>query len=175
MTLFRNKYRIESARDATADYTAPGWYFVTICAHQRRCLLGRAVDGSIALTRAGAIAEVQIRSIPGHYSNVILDQFVVMPNHVHAIIVIDGLHSYSPEITAPLLTGKPAAGSLGNVVGGYKAAVTRACRLAGIIDFAWQERFYDHILRTNTSVNAVREYIERNPQNWIEDPDRVTA
>lgn len=99
-----------------------------------------------------------------------------MPNHVHVIVVIDGPHAYSPEPTddAPGLTAKPRASSLGNVIGGYKAGVTRACQLAGISDFRWQERFYDHIIRTNASVNAVRDYIEHNPQNWLDDPDRMT-
>jgi len=60
---------------------------------------------------------------------------------------------------------------LGDVVGGYKASVSRVCRLQGIVDFAWQERFDDRILGSNASVNSVRDYIERNPDNWMEDPD----
>lgn len=178
MTLFRNRYRIETARHPGADYAARGWYFVTICTRHRRCSLGNIVNGEIALSTAGTIAAAEMRQVPKHYLNVYVDQFVVMPNHVHAIIVIDGLHSHSPEPAAQTpphpVTNKPHSNSLGHIVGGYKAGVTRACRLAGIVDLGWQERFYDHILRSNASVNAVREYIERNPQNWLDDPDRMT-
>jgi len=152
---------------------------VTICTRERRYSPGHENGGEIVLKRAGEIAAENIRQIGSHYENVTIDRFVIMPNHVHAIIVIEGRHPFSPDSTkieiasVPHATGKPRAKSLGDVVGGYKAGVSRACRLAGIVDFEWQERFYDHILRTNASVNAVRSYIDNNPRNWIEDPERA--
>ena len=109
--------------------------------------------------------------------NVFIDRFVIMPNHVHTIIVIEGLHEYSPQPGAvadsQTIPGKPRAKRLGVVVGGYKAGASRVCKVAGIRDFAWQERFHDRILNSNASVNAVHDYIARNPANWVEDPDRL--
>jgi putative transposase len=177
MTLFQKQFRVESARRVGRDYGARGWYFVTICTRSRRHSLGKIVDGKIVLSRAGVIAERQIRQTEAHYSNVSIDRFVIMPNHVHAIVVIEGFHEYSPLEARNLenqdATGKRRAQGLSNVVGGYKAGVSRVCWTEGIPDFAWQERFHDHILRSNASVNAVRDYICRNPQNWIADPYRI--
>jgi REP element-mobilizing transposase RayT len=133
------------------------------------------MGGEIILAAAGIIAEAQLRQIQEHYSNVRVDRFVVMPNHIHAIIVIEGRRSKSFGERPGGAENKSPAGSLGDVVGAYKAGVTRACRLAELRDFAWQPRFYDRILHSNASVNAVRDYMDRNPRNWREDPDRVTV
>jgi REP element-mobilizing transposase RayT len=127
----------------------------------------------MVLFPAGRIAEHELSSTVAYYSNVWIDRFVVMPNHVHAIIVIDGLHPYSAasavaESNRVEPSGRP---TLFTIVGGYKSAVSRLCHLHGIADFQWQPRFYDHIPGSNAAVNAVREYIRRNPENWREDPD----
>ena len=201
MTLFRNRYRVESIRLADWDYSSRGWYFVTICTKDKRCLLGDAVDGEVALSDAGVIAEQEMKALTGHYSNVAIDRFVVMPNHVHAIVVIDGEHVYSPSPTknrkhsamlaiplherpdnrqelaragdaaSRVSTGGIRLPSLAEVVGGYKAGVSRICHAKGLPGFAWQARFHEHILRSNASVNAVRDYIDHNPRNWLDDPD----
>jgi REP element-mobilizing transposase RayT len=171
MTLFREHYRVESTRLRDWDYGSPGWYFVTLCTKDKKCSLGHAIDGQIVLSGAGATAETEMKSVSSHYKNVMIDRHVIMPNHVHAIIVIEGNHTYSPVETglAPFPTG--ARVQLSNIVGGYKAAVTRICRANGLSGFAWQARFRDHILRPNASLNAVRDYIDRNPQNWLADPN----
>jgi len=201
MPLFQNRYRVESTRLETWDYSSRGWYFVTLCTKNKQCSLGHAVDGQIVLSIAGVIAEAEMKAIPNHYSNVIIDGFVVMPNHVHAIVVIEGDHIYKldPIIRREQSTLTSAPGheesdrreevsragdaasrvstaeihmpTLSNIVGGYKAGVSRICHAKGRSNFAWQPRFHDHILRSNASVNAVREYIDRNPQNWRDDPD----
>jgi REP element-mobilizing transposase RayT len=114
-----------------------------------------------------------MKMLPDHYRNVTIDRYVVMPNHVHAIVVIEGEHAYSPVETrlaaSPSQQHRP---SLSEVVGSYQSGVSRICHAKGISDFAWQARFHDHILRCNASVNAVREYIDRNPENWLRDPER---
>jgi len=204
MTLFRKQFRIESARRSGWDYSQRGWYFVTICTKDKKCSLGSVAEGQMVLCDAGAIAEIEMRRVADHYLNVTIDRFVVMPNHVHAIIVIEGEHAYSPLAAAiagrgggrassaatesagslsklivetrlaasPLAAQANKANSLADIVGGYKAGVSKKCRREGIADFAWQTRFHDHILRSNASVNAARDYIDRNPENWLEDPDR---
>jgi putative transposase len=171
MTTFRNRYRVESTRLADWDYASRGWYFVTLCTQDKKCSLGRAVDGQIMLSDAGVIAETEMKAIPDYYVNVVIDRYVVMPNHVHAIVVIEGAHVYSLVETG--LAPSPARrhGRLPQIVGSYKAGVSRLCHAMGLSDFAWQARFHDHILRSNASLNAVRDYIDHNPQNWLLDPD----
>ena len=124
---------------------------------------------------------------------VMLDAFVVMPNHVHGLIGLrptdgndcaDGgdpdvetLHATSlrassraPSPTDPAMSSiSPAAGSLPVIVRSYKSAVTRAMRRAGTFDFAWQSRFYDHIVRDEQALHATRRYINENPGRWSED------
>ena len=168
MTLFRSQYRVETARFADWDYRSGGWYFITLCTKDKKCSLGSIVGAKIVLFPAGQIAECEISSIAKHHANVSIDTSVVMPNHVHAIIVIDSLHQYSPDSKS---AGHQAGASLATIVGGYKAAVTRMCRLEGIPDFQWLPRFHDRILGSNAAVEAVRQYIRQNPENWQEDPD----
>lgn len=170
MTLFQKQFRVETARRSGWDYSSRGWHFVTICTKGKTCSLGSVDDGRIVLSRAGAIAEAEMRHLAEHDSNMTVDRFVAMPNHVHAIVVIEGEHAYSPakgDGASPVSTKR----SLEDVVGGYKSGVSRHCHAAGIVNFAWQERFHEHILRSNTAVNGVRDYIDQNPANWAHDPD----
>jgi putative transposase len=181
MSLFREQFRIESARRVGWDYGSRGWYFVTICTKDKKCTLGTVSDHKIVLSKAGAIADDEMQRIAKHYSNVTIDRFVIMANHVHAIIVIEGDHVYSPHAgdgASPVSTAgslratmEMRANSLADIVGGYKAGVTRICHAEGIADFAWQARFHDHILRSNSTVKATRDYIDKNPEGWVEDPD----
>ena len=178
MTLYRNTYRIESTRLRDWDYGSPGWYFVTVCTQNRACFFGGIMNGNLKLSLAGQIADSELQNISFHYSSVRLDSAIVMPNHVHAIIVIDGRGCYSASLGADGLPATPKLGapaitmlSLSSIVRSYKSGVTRVCRAHGFQNFAWQPRFYDHILRTNASVNAVRDYIQNNPANWIHDKD----
>jgi putative transposase len=177
MTLFKKQYRAETTRLAGWDYGSRGWYFTTLCTKDRECLLGTTVNGKIELSRAGLIAQDKMQQLSEHYSNVSVDRSVIMPNHVHAIIVIEGRHQYSPsrqvDGAGPVST-LPLC-KLGDVIGGFKASVSRACRAEGIASFAWQERFHDRVLGSNASVNAVRDYIDHNPENWMEDPDNSTS
>jgi putative transposase len=108
-----------------------------------------------------------------------IDSFIVMPNHVHAIVVIDGQHRHSPDseiriepaLSNGLVLVPPKAGSLSAIVRSYKAGVTRRCHEMGLRNFAWQAGFYDHIVRANASLKVIRDYIEKNPANWPSDPE----
>jgi REP element-mobilizing transposase RayT len=172
VTLFRDQYRVETVRFAKWDYRSPGWYFVTVCTKNKNCSLGQMIGGKIALSPAGQIADREISSINKHHSNVAADISVVMPNHIHTLIMIDGPGQYSPD-SAPLAVR--AGPSLATIIGGYKAAVSRLCRRDGITDFQWQPRFHERILGSNAAVDAVRGYIRQNPENWQEDPDNPTS
>jgi REP element-mobilizing transposase RayT len=172
MTLFQNKYRIKSARKPDWNYAWPGWYFVTVCTKNRTCVLGKVTDGAVDLSRVGAYADACWRKIPHHYPKVEIDEFIVMPNHVHGIIVIKGpnpVFQRGVATPAKTLVGKePEPGSLGNVVGSFKAAVSYGCGKQHP-GFGWQPRFHDHVIGSEKSLGAIREYIRPNPANWQKD------
>ncbi len=176
MTLYRDKYRIESSRLSGWDYRLRGWYFVTICAFNRASIFGEIIEGYVRLTRIGQVAESDLQTLADHYNNVEIDAHVVMPNHVHAIVMIDGGHGFSPRVKtnldSPLRTfASPTAGSLSAIIRSYKAGVTLKCRDLGFSQSIWQARFHDHLLRGDKVTNAVREYIRNNPANWKDDKE----
>jgi putative transposase len=175
MTLFRNEYRIESARRRNWDYSATGWYFVTICTRQKAAYLGRVLDGVMNLSAIGDYAARCWREIPVHHPNVEIDEFIVMPNHVHGIIVLTGPEQ-QPVLqkrekikrTVELASAHPIRGSLGATIGSFKSVISYWCRTQGL-EFGWQARFYDRIIRGRNSLKAIREYIRKNPENWARD------
>jgi putative transposase len=179
VTLFQNKYRGESARLRGWDYRSPGWYFVAICARGHICIFGNISGGQVRLSPSGEVADSELRNLRHHYVNVSIDCFIVMPNHIHAMVVIGGQHRHSPNLetrTEPLpgngpILIPPKAGSLSAIVRSYKAGVTRCCHEMGLKNFAWQPGFYDHIVRANTPLQSIRNYIEQNQSNWSHDPE----
>jgi REP element-mobilizing transposase RayT len=175
MTLFRETYRIESARKPYWDYCCPGWYFVTICTKNRRPLFGKVVDDEVDLSAIGGYTAGCWQEVPAHHRNVEIDEFIVMPNHVHGIIVLTGPERMPAlrrrgqiKRTAELTSVHPQPGSLGAVVGSFKAAVSYWCRTHNL-EFGWQARFHDRIIRGKNSLKAIREYIRENPANWRKD------
>lgn len=175
MTLYQDKYRIESTRLRGWDYGTRGWYFVTICSQHRACIFGEVVAGEMQLSPAGGIAESELRGLHLHYDNVQVDSLVVMPNHVHAIVMIDGDHCFSPNAKPSLSFSagfvSPQAGSLSAIIRSYKAGVTRRCGELGLARAIWQARFHDHLLRGDAVISAVRDYIRDNPENWGADKE----
>src|SRR5437764_13494978 len=125
MTFFRHKYRVESARKNDHDYSQPGFYFVTICTRKMRCTLGSISAQKPQLSEIGGFVETHWHEIHSHYSTVELDEFVIMPNHVHGIIRITGLHGFSPDSK---VRNAPHSPALGTIVGGFKSGVSRWCR-----------------------------------------------
>lgn len=148
---------------------------MTICTAQRRCFFGRITGDVLNPTGIGEEVSRQWREIPKHYLHVRLDEFVVMPNHLHGIVVIEGRHRFSPprendldSFRAPVDRRlRPA--SLGSIVGTFKAGFTAWCRKNAYADFGWQPRFHDRIIRSNPALAGIREYIRTNPLNWVED------
>lgn len=175
MTLFREKYRIESARKPGWDYTLPGCYLVTICTYERKHYFGRVTNATVNLSPIGECANACWSEVPQHHDHIDIDEFVVMPNHMHGIVVIGGPDRL-PELrkrekykrVAKLNDVHPKANSLGAVVGSFKSAVTWWCA-AKNVEFDWQPRFHDRIIRGKNSLNAVRQYIRDNPANWEKD------
>ena len=178
MTRFKQLYRVESARLPGRDYAAAGWYFVTICTRERRRFFGDVVDEKVYLSAMGHIAHRCWEDIPRHFSNAYLDVFVLMPNHLHAIVVIEDTRrdiasrrDVACNVSTPMAEISPGPESLSVIVRSYKSAVSRLCHVNGHRDFAWQPRFYDHIIRDERSLHDLREYIINNPLKWELDKD----
>ena len=190
-----NQRHRRSIRLKDYDYTQHGAYFVTICAHERRRVFGNIVAGDMVLNAWGRVVQSCWDKIPAHFPMVELDAFVVMPNHVHGIIVIvdigvrathgSPVHGApvhgaighrapvhgSPVLTHPTQPNGPKPNSLGAIIGQFKSAVTRRInRLSGAPGHpVWQRNYYEHIVRSEESLNAIRAYIADNPAKWAQD------
>jgi len=186
MTRFKDQYRVESARLPAWDYAAAGLYFVTICTRAGEPCLGWIEQGQMQLAPCGEIARQCWEAIPRHTAGMVsLDAYVIMPNHVHGIIVIQepastpaagpiGRQQSDGEregdgYTRQMANISPRAGSLGAIVRSYKAAVTHLCRQNGIPFCGWQTRYYDRIIRHERVLYYVRRYIQNNPARWEND------
>ncbi|PAX57107.1 transposase [Brunnivagina elsteri] len=193
---FQGKYRIESTRLANHDYTANGWYFVTICIKDCLPYFGQVISGQVKLSEIGEIAQKCWIEIPNHFEHTQIDGYVIMPNHLHGIIIIDKPLSQNVEtlqcnvstqfntiqqdtqcnITQRQFMSQisPKSGSLSAIARSYKSAVTRWCRQNNHDNFAWQSRFYEHIIRADGSLDRIREYIINNPLKWDADQNNLT-
>lgn len=177
----------KSLRIQAYDYSHAGAYYVTIVTHGRVPLFGEIQDGQMRLAERGLIAQECWRAIPAHFPHVELGIFVVMPNHVHGILILHdpGAATGPPPVGAtqwvaptPLLGTKrptgPKRGSIGAIIGAYKMSVTRQIigRFGGT-SVTWQRNYYDHIIRNDRDHQNIHNYILANPLNWeIDDENR---
>lgn len=180
----RRQPQRRSIRLKNYDYAQPGAYFVTICTYQRELFFDDEV-----MRRC---AEECWLSIPDHMPHVESDEWVIMPNHLHGIIVIAaepgagvqlpldtdgprrGVQLNAPTSHVPTPTDRWTSlrrGTLGVIVRTYKAAVTTGCRSAHHPEFAWQRNYYEHIIRNERELRAIRQYITDNPLKWALDRD----
>jgi len=180
-SLFRNRFRNNSLRYAGRDYSLPGKYFVTICTADKKEWFGNVIDGKMHLSEIGHIAAHMWYEIPVHFPFIGLDAFVVMPNHIHGIIVINrfigttivgALHAtpLPPDDATNVSTEtmsliSPKSGSLSVVVRSYKSAVTKHVHNLDS-NFSWQNGFYDTVICATGQLKRIRKYILENPQNW---------
>ncbi|MDX2246466.1 MAG: transposase [Bacteroidia bacterium] len=195
---FKNKYRIASARAPFWDYGSNAAYFVTICTQNRVRYFGAVDGGEMVLSEIGQMAWDCWAEIPTHFPFVKLDEFVVMPNHVHGIIIIDkpgtdrdpdtvetqyfaSLHDPVPDDPAPVPVPDdpvpddipknrfgPQSQNLASIVRGFKIGVTKTARRIAP-GFAWQPRFHDRIILDDRAFQNIARYIRDNPQNWDKD------
>ncbi len=160
-----------SVRLPEYDYSSPGSYYVTVCTHDTFHLFGRILNGQMRRSARGEIAHREWFRFAELRQDVTLDAFIVMPNHVHGIIVIR--RGIPPTRDAPTVErlGKLVAGSLPILVRAYKSAVTKrvnefANTLASPV---WQRNYYEHVIRDEEELNRIREYIMTNPLRWGSD------
>jgi len=185
MSLYKNKYRIESTRLEVWDYSKYGYYFVTICTKEKKSLLGNVVEDKVLLNECGKIIKEIWLQIPQQFENVELDEFVIMPNHIHGIIFIcknnirrDSINRVSTDnrvITKePFIKNNPMYFelSLGKIIRWFKAkAAYEIHHHQKLKEFSWQPRFYEHIIRNEKSLQQIREYIFLNPLQWVIDDE----
>lgn len=180
---FQNKYRISSIRAQWWDYGWNGAYFITICTQDRKNYFGEIQNNKMVLSHVGIIADLLWHQIPTHHKNVELGDFVVMPNHIHGILIIDKQlhntnmiaetgHALSPQ-SSESNPGSQRFQNIGkntisSIVGSYKSAVTKHANRLGY-PHQWQKLFYDNIIRSNNDYQRISDYIVSNPEKWEKD------
>ncbi|MHB8991420.1 MAG: transposase [Chloroflexota bacterium] len=154
------------------DYTQPGAYFVTICVQGHQPMFSQVVNGEVQLNEYGQVVAECWRELPRHNPDVELDEFVVMPNHLHGVVLIRaGEAIAAAAIASPLQRQRPHGtdpGSLGAIIQSFKSVSTRKLNeLRGIRGApVWQRDYYDHVIRNDASLHEIREYIASNPLRW---------
>lgn len=175
-------YERRSVRLRDYDYAQEGMYYVTICTFQRERLFGDITDGVVALSKLGTIAHAIWQSLPNQFAHIDIDEFVIMPNHVHGIITITQyMGGMNPAPTARCISPIQimGSGSLGEIVRWFKGRTSYECnRVVGAafmppmqtrISAIWQRNYYEHVIRDEEDLNRIRQYIRDNPMNWADD------
>jgi REP element-mobilizing transposase RayT len=183
----------KSIRLEEFDYANPWWYYVTICSDNHRCIFGDIKNGKMILNNYGTIVKDEWLKTPSIRKNIDLDYYVIMPNHIHGIIIIER----RGELNSPQGRGvkdlpldkdindlptkknkgrmqyaptenkfKSPSQTLGSIIRGFKSAVTKQIRINGLINFKWQRNYYEHIIRNERDLYNIRRYIESNPLKW---------
>lgn len=147
------------------DYSQSGYYFVTICAWGREYLFGEIVGNNMHFSKGGHMAKSCWQNIPIHYPQAFIDAYIVMPNHIHGIIVIN--HSVGANNYLPLPHG--TSKTIGSIIRGFKIGVTRWFHEQDRMNRIWQRNYYEHIIRNEREYHAIKQYVQDNPKNWEKD------
>jgi len=161
------KHHRRSIRLRSYNYAAAGTYFVTICSQDRGCVFGEIIDGAMHINQWGLVVDACWNGLPSHYGNVRLDAFVVMPNHIHGIILI------APRTDVDVGARHASPLHLGTVIGSFKSAAARQINILRDAPGCpvWQRNYYEHIIRGEKVLHAIRRYVEDNPTQWAFDPE----
>lgn len=208
MEKYKGKYKNQSLRLQNWDYSWNSYYFITICTKDRYNFFGNIdtfdtseqvsnQDGKMILNEIGEIAQRFLLEIPEHFKNVKLDEFVIMPNHIHVIVCIENLeqqnnndidnvgtrHCLVPTVNTlnkyDENIGKnrfqnQGKNTISSIIGSYKSICTKTInKTQNKIFFAWQPRFYEHIIRDEKSLENIRQYIIDNPLKWDSDENNI--
>jgi len=183
-----NIHHRQSIRLKGYDYSQAGLYFVTLCLYGRACLFGHIENAEMILNDSGRTAQQCWLDIPNHYPNVVLHEYVIMPNHVHGIVQIvdDGGYGecrgvckgeckgeifFAPTVdpTDEQMVIRGTSRTIGSVLRGFKIGVTKWMRENTNVQNVWQRNYYEHIIRTEHSYQRIAEYIVDNPAKWGDD------
>ena len=174
MAFGREQNRRRSIRLPGYDYAQAGAYFVTICTYNRDCLLGEILGSEMSLTRSGEVVLECWNDLPNHYSYVEIDEFVVMPNHVHGIVVLSDQQRKNPNaqnVGAGLKPAPTKRHPLPEIVRAFKTFSSRRIneRRGSPGLPLWQRNYYERVIRNERELDAIRQYIVDNPAKWAED------
>ncbi len=208
MDNIRKAYNRRTIRLQNYDYTQPGFYFVTICTYKKKWMFGEIVNDEMHLNDVGKVIQSTWNTLPGRFPHVELDEYVIMPNHIHGIIIIEETSIRTPKVSnssklperfkqymhandaiisasvpPPHPVGRDKSGpydasrlhytstlpALDEIVRTFKAVSTHGVRLSEKPNFAWQSRYYEHIIRNDKELDRISEYIANNPARWAED------
>lgn len=181
---FRDKYLISSSRLQIWDYSDNGYYFITICTKEREHYFGEINNNKMQLSEIGKIACKYWLIISKHFPFVELEEFAVMPNHIHGIVIIKNIrndqcrdminHVSTNDINKNIHSKITPMGkhSLGEIIRWFKGRTTFEIRKMRI-NFFWQSRFYDHIIRNEKEFYRIKKYIKDNPINWDKDRNNL--
>ena len=168
---FDDRFRIASARWAGYDYSQSGMYFVTICTQNRARHFGEIIlptgdwDGAeLYPTRQAQLAEVCWLQIPARFPFATLDAFVVMPDHIHGLLLFDKPGEQVPALNYQNNFG-PQRDNLAAVIRGFKAGVSALAKQEGL-QFSWQSRYHDRVVRNDAELCKIQQYIAANPARW---------
>ena len=187
----QKKFYRHSIRLKNYNYSEKGAYFITICAHNKECILGEVVNGEMRLNKYGKIVRYVLSNLPSQNQNIKLDTFVIMPNHIHCILFIVGARFIVPnkqrsDKSKPYIRNNPMVISeitLGAIVRRFKAKTCYLINKSGFDKsgfdksnpYIWQRNYYEHIIRDENELNKIREYIINNPLKWQFDRENINC
>ncbi len=171
-----NIHHRRSIRLPDYDYKQSGVYYVTLCVAGRQCLLGEISDDAMVLNTLGCVVDECWLWLQNQYPYIELDAYVVMPNHLHGVIIImDDAGCRGGSRTAP--TQGPEVKPLGRLIGAFKTTSTkRINKIRGTsAERFWQRNYYEHIVRNEADWNRIHQYIATNPQSWSQDSENPNS
>lgn len=173
MAMNHGRHHRRSIRLKGYDYAQAGAYFVTLCTQKRACLFGDIVNGRMRLNDCGQMVADSWLCMSAQYPHVDLDEWAVMPNHLHGIIILTEPDRRGGSRTAPTQNRKP----IGRLIGAFKTVSTKRLNAIRKIpgDSVWQRNYYEHIIRSEESLTHIRQYIVGNPARWEEDRENPQA
>jgi putative transposase len=180
---FADKYLVKSSRLNNWDYSASGFYFITICTLNHNNFFGKIINEEMKLSKIGEIVYDEWFKTEKIRKNIKLNSFVIMPNHIHLLIKIknqiEPKDNYCRDVLQNVSTDKqnnskyfslisPKSNSISNIIKMFKSSVTRRIN-PKLQFFAWQTRFHDHIIRNQKEYFTIKKYIQNNIKNWEKD------
>jgi len=180
-----NKHHRRSIRLPGYDYSQPDAYYVTIVTWHRECLFGEVANEAMQLNKFGLVTKQQWEKLPKRFPNIELGAFIIMPNHMHGIIVItssrgtaENWHDLDGESSSRAPTTreafqKPVKGSIPTIIRSYKSAVAYRINLMRRTQGVpvWQRNYYEHVIRNERDLQNKTDYIEANPMLWDDDDE----